>query len=531
MPTPEREQQQAPRLSRVVRAAAATSQPQRRRLLARQASGVVQEEAAGAASRPATEMSPEELAETLAPMLSRAAAEAREARSWAGQAHLGLTARARGFPARAEAAAEDIRPVRVVQEPQVAHLAAAEVAAQEAPTSAALVALAAGASAGSGTPSRVTLHLIALPHTRVTSEFVGCAYTSKALKFVKMMNGHEDVILYAPEGSDEAWPTETVSVISDAERVEIFGEDDPNRLPSWPSFEQTELFNISASIQLSRRWSPGDLVLLTGGVTHGEIVKLGPPGAIYCEPGVGYEGIYTGFCAFESHAWRHYVYAKQGIVDGRWFDTVIPNYFDVEEFEPVENPTRDYLAFLGRIVPRKGPQVALDIASRAGLPLHVAGAGATEVSEGLIVAGEGTPDEVRLEGDVQYVGPVDAEQRRQFLSNARALIVPTAYLEPFGGVAVEAMLCGTPVIASDWGAFTETVWDGLTGFRFATLREGVEAVEGCAYLPPDVIRGIAHGRYSLDAVRPMFERWFGRLDSLHREGWYEMTAPPAKIPA
>lgn len=377
----------------------------------------------------------------------------------------------------------------------------------------------------------MTLHLIALPHTKVTDEFCGCAYTAKVLKFCRMMVGHEDVVLYAPEGSTGE-TLETVAVISDEQRVEIFGEDDPNRLPSWPSAEQMELFNISASIQLSKRWEPGDLVLLSMGISHGDIVKYGPEGALYCEPGVGYEGIATPFCAFESISHRHYVYAKRGIEDGRWFDTVIPNYFDLREFEPLDQePTRDYLAFLGRIVPRKGPQVALEIATEAGLPLKVAGAGASFVSEGVIRAGVGTFDEVNLTGDVIHVGPVDVEQRRQFLSNARALIVPTAYLEPFGGVAVEAMLCGTPVISTDWGAFTETVQPGITGFRFTTLREGVEAVHRCPDLNAEIVRRTAQKRYSLEAVRPQFESWFARLDSLRGKGWYEMTAPPAKIPA
>jgi glycosyltransferase involved in cell wall biosynthesis len=378
----------------------------------------------------------------------------------------------------------------------------------------------------------VTLHLVALPHTRVTSEFVGCAYTAKALKFTKMMHGREDVILYAPEGSTDEFTAETVEVISDKTRQRIFGKDNPARLPAWPSEKQTDLFNRRATKELRKRWEPGDLVLLAGGWTHQPVVAKGPEGATYCEPGVGYEGILTPFCAFESHAWRHHVYAKQGIIDGRWFDATIPNYFDLDEFPILDStPARDYLVFLGRIVPRKGPHVALEIANHAGLPLFVAGAGADEVTEGRIVAGKGTPDEVTLEGNVQHIGPVNAEQRNTLLAGARALVCPTIYIEPFGGVAVEAMLAGTPVIATDWGAFTETVEEGVTGFRFRTLREGVEAVERCAALHPKLVREAARVRYSLEAVAPQFTRWFDQLRSLQREGWYEMAAPPAMIRA
>jgi glycosyltransferase involved in cell wall biosynthesis len=373
------------------------------------------------------------------------------------------------------------------------------------------------------------LHLVALPHTRVSEDFVGCAYTSKALKFCRMFHEREDVTLYAPEGSTEQ-TFETVNCLEDAERVATFGPDDPHRLPSWPTDEQSALFNLTVIEKLRERWQPGDLVLLTGGMTHAPILQSGLP-AIYCEPGVGYEGIATPFCAFESYAWRHTVYGKRGINDGRWFDTVIPNYFDLDDFGLIERPSRDYLAFFGRVVPRKGPQIALEIAEKVGMPLAVAGAGALEVFPGKIVAGLDTPDEVILEGDVTYEGPLDAEERRRFLGNAMALIVPTTYIEPFGGVAVEAMLCGTPVIASDWGAFTETVWDGLTGYRFATLREGVEAVGKCGGLVPEQVERVARARYSLEAVRPKFERWFDRLSSLYGSGWYEMSSPPAKISA
>ena len=371
------------------------------------------------------------------------------------------------------------------------------------------------------------LHLIALPHTRVAPEFNGCAYTAKALKFTRMMRDHE-VILYAPEGSTEE-TAETVEVISDKDRQRIFGKDDPARLPAWPTNEQADLFNRRATRLLRRRVRRGDLVLLTGGLTHAPIMEVE---ALYCEPGVGYEGIATGLCAFESHAWRHYVYAKRAIVDGRWFDTVIPNYFDLREF-PVPPPSEpgDYLVYLGRVVPRKGVSVALEVASSAGLPLLVAGAGVTDHGDGWIVAGEGTPDEVRLAGDVRYVGPVTVEERAALLSGARALLAPTTYIEPFGGVAVEAMLCGTPAITSDWGAFTETVEQGVTGFRFSTLREGVDAVEHAAFLPRDRIRARAAGRYSLESVAPMFEEWFGRLLSLYQAGWYEMTAPAAIMQA
>ena len=375
----------------------------------------------------------------------------------------------------------------------------------------------------------MTLHLVALPHTRVTPEFCGCAYTAKALKFTKMMAGLDDVVLYAPEGSTDEFTVETVSCLSDAERLATFGPDDPARLPSWPTLEQTASFNRNVAGELATRYATGDLVLLTAGSTFASIVEQLPT-ALYCEPGVGYEGILTGLCAFESHAWRHYVYGKQGIADGRWFDTVLPNYFDLDDFPIVRETVGEYLLFLGRVVPRKGPQIALEVAEAAGLPLVVAGAGVSSSSEGLIETAAGF-DYLRLEGNVSYVGTVGVAERARLLAEARALIAPTTYIEPFGGVAVEAMLAGTPAITSDWGAFTETVEEGVTGYRFRTLSEAVAAVESSRALNPLEVRACAVSRYSLEAVGPCFDEWFDLLRTLHAGGWYEMSSRRARIGA
>jgi glycosyltransferase involved in cell wall biosynthesis len=82
------------------------------------------------------------------------------------------------------------------------------------------------------------------------------------------------------------------------------------------------------------------------------------------------------------------------------------------------------------------------------------------------------------------------------------------------------MLCGTPVIASDWGSFTEIVTPDV-GARFRTLKQGVEAVELVRSLRGKQVRQAALDRFSLEAVGPKFTRWFDQLDSLWGQGWYE----------
>ena len=367
------------------------------------------------------------------------------------------------------------------------------------------------------------LHLLGFPHTRATAEFAGCAYTQKVCKMLKMLEGICDITLYATEGSDPQG-ADMVEVLSDAERQTIFGKDDHGRLPAWPTDEQWAVFNANAAQAIKERIDfDKDLVLLTAGWSQHPIAHALPQ-AICCEPGVGYEGTFTPFCAFESYAWMHYLYGKRrigdghwgndiGVQDGRWYDTVIPNYFDPDEFPLLNGGEGEYLLFVGRLIRRKGLSAAADIANAAGLPLYVAGAGATSWSEGEIIA-----PEVTIRGDVHYVGPVGIDERAELMAGAKALLAPTTYIEPFGGVAVEAMMAGTPAITSDWGAFSETV---PSVWRFRTLQGALDALEASERANPAAIRDYARARFALTAVAPQFVDWFERLDGLRREGWYE----------
>lgn len=107
----------------------------------------------------------------------------------------------------------------------------------------------------------------------------------------------------------------------------------------------------------------------------------------------------------------------------------------------------------------------------------------------------------------EFVGYVEPKQRNEFMRNAKAVFVPTLYLEAFGGVNVEAQLCGTPVITTDFGVFPETVINGVTGFRCSTLNDFVEAARNVSSLDPYVIRKHAE-RYLMENVKWEFQKWF-----------------------
>jgi len=359
----------------------------------------------------------------------------------------------------------------------------------------------------------MNLHLIGFPHTETIESYSTCAYTAKARKAARMFTdaGHT-VYLYSGERND-APCEEHIPLISAKERLRWFGGWNPEKMPdvNWsPDAPHWRTFNRRAIEAISERADAKDPILCSMGWSQKQIADEFPD-LMPVEYGVGYEGICLNWRAFESSAWMHHVYGIKGIRDGQNFDAVIPNFFDPSEFM-LGSGSDDYLLFLGRVTPRKGVKEAIEIAKASGLRLIVAGP--KDSSRGAV-------DEVDL-GGCEYVGAVGPLDRALLLAGARALVAPTLYLEPFGGVVVEAFMAGTPAITTDWGAFRETNQQGVTVYRIRTLQEGVDAAHACLELDRQAIRDYAVANYSLESVAPQYEAWFARLDTLWRNGWYQL---------
>lgn len=368
-----------------------------------------------------------------------------------------------------------------------------------------------------------TLHVLAFPHTETTSAHATCAYTQRVVKFCRMMYGEgRKVILYSGE-ENEAPCDEHVIVVTKEQQIEWFGAHDDDDLdrggfdfsPASPWWVE---MNGAIVREMRSRADEHDLLCISQGRCHGAVADAFPT-MIVAEFCVGYEGIIIGrtpspaFAAFESHTHRHLVYGLNGWRTPREVDTVIPNAVDPDEL-PFGDGSGGYVLFLGRLIVNKGPEVAAAVADALGMKLVVAGPGATEVGDGYIQA-----PEVRIEArDLEYVGPIGIEERGSILGNAAVVMTPTVYLEPFGGVAVEAMMTGTPVISTNFGAFTETVCEGISGYRFQTMREAVDLTALAIELPRGEVRRYAQDHYSLEAVRHDYGRWFDVLDSLWHPG-------------
>jgi glycosyltransferase involved in cell wall biosynthesis len=168
----------------------------------------------------------------------------------------------------------------------------------------------------------------------------------------------------------------------------------------------------------------------------------------------------------------------------------------------------DYLAFLGRICPDKGPLAAIEIARLAGMKLKIA-AKVDPVDQ--VYFDQVVAPVLAKSPHVEFIGEIDDRNKQQFLGNARALLFPICWPEPFGLVMIEAMACATPVIAFRHGSVPEILEDGLTGFVVENVEEAAAAVGRLDRLFRPSIRSRFEERFSARAMAREYVRIYRQL--------------------
>jgi glycosyltransferase involved in cell wall biosynthesis len=174
----------------------------------------------------------------------------------------------------------------------------------------------------------------------------------------------------------------------------------------------------------------------------------------------------------------------------------------------------EHLAFLGRICPEKGPLEAIEVARRCGRPLMIA-AKCREPAEQEYFERCVSP---RLGGQIRYLGELGAERKYELLAGARALLFPIAWPEPFGLVLIEAMACGTPVLATRCGAVPEIVIDGTTGFVGEDVDALVDAESRLDQVCRTSCRSHVVERFSADAMASAYEATIAEHLATSRRG-------------
>jgi len=173
-----------------------------------------------------------------------------------------------------------------------------------------------------------------------------------------------------------------------------------------------------------------------------------------------------------------------------------------------------YLAFLGRISPEKAPDAAIRIAARAGMPLKIA----AKVDRVDAEYFKTTIEPLLSLGQVEFIGEIGEHQKSDFLGNAAGLLFPIAWREPFGLVMIEAMACGTPVIAFENGSVPEVLEDGVTAFIVQNENQAVEAVRKIGMLDRHRIRAEFDQRFTAQHMAQNYLKLYSRLSKARRAG-------------
>ena len=193
--------------------------------------------------------------------------------------------------------------------------------------------------------------------------------------------------------------------------------------------------------------------------------------------------------------------------------TVYPS-IEIERIPFRPRPDGGYLAFLGRLTANKGAKEAIAVARRARLPLRIAGNVSREYGGVEYFEREVRP---QLDDQIQWIGEITDSQKSEFLGNARALLFPIQWEEPFGIALAESFAAGTPVIASRRGATREQIIEGQTGFLCDTIDEMVAATARLDELDRKACRGVCEARFSSQAMTTSYLSLYQELLETRRE--------------
>lgn len=372
------------------------------------------------------------------------------------------------------------------------------------------------------TNNKFRIHVLGVPHTRTNLDYTLCAYTQKVYKFCKMMTarGHY-IIHYGVEGSNPIC-SENVIVVSNEIYNKVYGEHNYrlNFFKYDMNDECYQTFYKNAIEEINKRKQPLDIILPFWGWGVKPICDAFPD-LITIEPGIGYgSGSWARFKIFESYAIYHAYCGQDGVqyCHQDFYHVVIPNYFDLADFNPnydkvsrLSNKDR-YFLYVGRVFDGKGVNIAIQVCQKLGVKLKIAGQLGEEYQN------------YPWDDNIEYVGSVNTEQRSDLMRNAIASFLPSMYVEPFGGVQIENLLCGTPTITSDWGAFVENNIEGVTGYRCRTFNDYIQACINCIEGKIDYHSCRSKGEeFSLENIAIKYEKYFNDVLNIYlNEGWYHL---------
>jgi glycosyltransferase involved in cell wall biosynthesis/mannosyltransferase OCH1-like enzyme len=360
------------------------------------------------------------------------------------------------------------------------------------------------------------IHIIGLPHTIVSNDYSTCAFTGKVLRFSKMMRRYGwEIHEYSNEGSQSEATFHHVilntaifnSLTKVKSKDELYDDDVSDN-----AVLQT-VYWVKAYELLKKYTKPCDIVCHVFGPSQDLINAV--PECYHIESGIGYtcEFMKLNYRVFETNAWMHWHYGRHEMSHGDNYHWVIPNYYDVDEWDVNLTP-KNYILFFGRIITTKGINTIVEIANR--MP-----------EEEFVICGQGdaTPWVSQAKHkNIRYQPPVFGLERSEIVGNAKCMLMPTVFIEPFGGSGAEAQLCGVPLIAVNYGAFKENIEDGKSGFLCNTLADWVESIKRVGCIDRQYVADRARSLWSLEVVGKKYDVVFNQMGDQRFMGWYSDTS-------
>ena len=378
----------------------------------------------------------------------------------------------------------------------------------------------------------MNIHILGIAYTITNEKFLSCPFTQGVYNFLRMMEGEssiESILHYGHANSDLPDYVENVVVLNDDDLMEAYGyysgtETISNLFNATLAASAHFNFNKRAIPALENNVEKGDLVLFTMGVGNQMIYDSLKPRQeeIACiEYMHGYSHtLVENFRVYQSHGHRIAVETREATLantstfnnKSKFSSRVISWGPNPDDFKFKKNKD-DYFVFLGRIIEEKGIDLCIQLANKLGFNLKIAGAGSLQ-NLGY--------DVEKLPENIEIIGFADRKKRKELLKNAKGMLAPSNCYETLGWQVIESMLSGTPVITTDFGGYTETVIDGVTGYRCNTFLEFIDAINKIDEIDNQQCYDSAYERFNYDIIKEKYLSYFNFVrGTLNGSGFYE----------
>jgi glycosyltransferase involved in cell wall biosynthesis len=353
----------------------------------------------------------------------------------------------------------------------------------------------------------MVFHVLSIPLHPTRKEITLCAFTQKVYKFCKVMTRRGHTVFHYGHPDSHVPCTKHFDVVSRATYNKVY------KKQQWQDFhlqsvknEVHEEFNKnSAALIKKNKQEEKDFVLAFWGFGHRECCEQLKDFFIV-EPSVGYDSGFAPFKVFETYAQLHKLqFSLHNNNFPSFTDHVIRPGFYFEDFT-YQDKKQNYLLFLGRMINNKGIDIAQNLSKASSTPIKFVGP-------------QNLKNTLKKDNPLaEYIHTVSNKERKELLANAKALIMPTLYVEPCGWSMLEAFISGTPVISTDWGGLAEYNIHGKTGFRCRSLNEFYHALNIIETINPKECRLYAEENFTIDLVAKMYENYFEHLITVERYG-------------